>query len=190
VPGLALAVAGDGPLRAELERRAARRGLPAAGGRPAPGQAWGDVAVRFLGSFARVPDLLRCADVLAQPSAFEGLPLAVLEGMAAGLPVVVTDTVGTNETVEHERSGLVVPPDDPPAMARALVRLLRDPEQAAEYGVAARRRAERHFSAPDMARRTLVVYRRVLATTGAAREAAGASTGAVPGYRSVAAGGG
>jgi glycosyltransferase involved in cell wall biosynthesis len=192
VPDLALAVAGDGPLRGRLERRAARLGLLAAGPRrtegrgggeaggragwPDRGRAWGPATVRFLGSYPRVPDLLRCADVLAQPSAFEGHPLSVLEGMAAGLPALVTDTVGTNETVVHERSGLVVPPDDPPALAAALVRLLRDKPHAARLGAAARRRAARHFSALAMARRTLAVYAGVLAAVpGAAARAGGAS---------------
>ncbi|MGH2355680.1 MAG: glycosyltransferase family 4 protein, partial [Chloroflexota bacterium] len=103
--GLTLVLAGDGPLRENLVHQVARLGL--------------EEMVRFLGSFTRVPELLSCADVFAQPSEFEGLPLAVLEGMAAGLPAVVTDTIGTNETVVHGQSGLVVPPDDPAALAGA-----------------------------------------------------------------------
>ena len=89
-PRLVAVLAGDGPLREALEGQAV--GLGIAG------------RVRFLGPFRRVPDLLRCADALAQPSAFEGLPLAVLEGMAAALPVVVTDVVGCNETVVQKRA--------------------------------------------------------------------------------------
>jgi glycosyltransferase involved in cell wall biosynthesis len=148
VPRICLALAGDGPLRPKLEARAARLGL--------------GEEVRFLGSCRDVPALLACADVLAQPSAFEGHPLAVLEGMIAGVPVVVTDTVGSNETVEHGRSGLVVPHGDPAALADALVRLLLDGDYAARLGGAARIRAEREFTAGTMTRRTAAVYRHVL----------------------------
>ncbi|MDQ3699322.1 MAG: glycosyltransferase family 4 protein, partial [Chloroflexota bacterium] len=155
VPDLVLAIAGDGPLRPELEARAARLGLTGAPG--------GQHGVRFLGRYPRVPELLRCVDALVQPSAFEGLPLAVLEGMAAGLPVVVTDTIGTNETVEDERSGLVVPPNSPTALAGAIVRLVRERGLAQRLGAAARRRAQRYFSATMMAGQTQAIYERVLA---------------------------
>jgi glycosyltransferase involved in cell wall biosynthesis len=148
VPEIALVLAGDGPLRGELEARVARLGL--------------QDAVRFRGRCRDVPTLLGSADVLAQPSAFEGHPLAVLEGMTAGLPAVVTDTIGTNETVEHERSGLVVPPDDPAALAGALARLLLDRDFAARLGAAARARAGREFTAKVMAWRTSAIYQHVL----------------------------
>jgi glycosyltransferase involved in cell wall biosynthesis len=148
VPEIGLILAGDGPLRDELEARVARLGL--------------QDAVRFHGRCRDVPALLASADALAQPSAFDGHPLAVLEGMAAGLPAVVTDTIGTNETVEHERSGFVVPPGDPAAFANALVRLLLDRSLAARFGAAARARAGREFTARAMARRTSGVYQGVL----------------------------
>jgi glycosyltransferase involved in cell wall biosynthesis len=160
-PRLVVALAGDGPLplRRKREAQAARLGIA---GR-----------VRFLGPFRPIPDLLRCADALAQPSAFEGLPLAVLEAMATSLPVVVTDVVGSNETVVPEESGLVVPPNDPSALAEALVRVLQDPQLAGRIGAGARRRAEREFAAPAMARRTLAVYGEALAgPAGAPRPAA------------------
>ena len=140
-----LALAGDGPLRDELAHRAAQLGIAG--------------AVRFLGRHADVPQLLGCADVLVQPSRFEGLPLTVLEAMAAALPVVVTDVIGCNETVVHGESGLIVPPEDPSALAGALLEVLGDPPRAARLGAAARLRAEREFAAPVMARRTLAVYR-------------------------------
>jgi glycosyltransferase involved in cell wall biosynthesis len=158
VPDLTLVLAGDGPLRDELEARAGALGLLAAGS--SPGR-----AVRFLGHYGDVPGLLSCADLLAQPSAFEGHPLAVLEAMAAGLPAVVTDTIGSNETVEHERSGLVIPPDDPAALAAALARLALDRRLARRMGVAARRHSARQFSAQTMVQRTLRVYERALIST-------------------------
>ncbi len=154
VPNLMLALAGDGPLREALEDQAKQLGIAG--------------AVRFLGHWSRVPELLACADVLAQPSVFEGLPLAVLEGMASCLPVIVTDTTGNRETVVHQESGLIVPPDDAEALAAALVRVLDDGALAARLGQEARRRAENEFSAQVMARRTHSVYRRVLAAARAA----------------------
>jgi glycosyltransferase involved in cell wall biosynthesis len=144
LPRLTVALAGDGPLAAELQARATRLGL-------------GDAAL-FLGRYRHVPELLSCTDVLVQPSIFEGLPLAVLEGMAAALPVVVTDVVGNREAVVSGESGLVVPPDDPLALARALLRLVLDPHLAARLGMQARQRAAREFTAPVMARRTQAVY--------------------------------
>ena len=144
-PRLVLALAGDGPLRDDLVRQAARLGIAD--------------AVLFLGRCPHVLQLLTCADVVVQPSRFEGLPLAVLEAMAAARPVVVTDVIGCNETVVHGQSGLVAPPEDPAALAAALLVVLEDPHAAVRLGQAARQRAEREFAAPVMARRTVAVYR-------------------------------
>jgi glycosyltransferase involved in cell wall biosynthesis len=143
-PRLTLALAGEGPLRETLRAQAARLGVAG--------------AVRFLGRYGPVARLLSAADVLVQPSLFEGLPLSVLEGMACALPVVVADVVGGNETVVQGESGLVVPPDDPPALAETLLRVVGDEALAARLGANARRRAEREFDAPVMAQRTLSVY--------------------------------
>jgi len=147
-PRLVVALVGNGPLRDALAAQAARLGIAD--------------AVLFLGHCGHVADLLRCADVLVQPSEFEGLPLAVIEGMAAALPAVVTDVVGCNETVVHEESGIVVPPNSPTALADALLRIVQQPELAGRLGAAARRRAELEFAAPVMARRTLAVYAEAL----------------------------
>jgi glycosyltransferase involved in cell wall biosynthesis len=144
-PRLVLALAGNGPRRDHLARQAAKLGIAN--------------AVRFLGHHQDVPTLLGCTDVLAQPSRFEGLPLTVLEAMAAALPIVVADVIGCNETVVHGESGLIVPPEDPSALAEALLQLLGDQPYATRLGTAARLRAEREFAAPVMARRTLAVYR-------------------------------
>jgi glycosyltransferase involved in cell wall biosynthesis len=78
--------------------------------------------------------------------------------MACALPVVVADVVGCNETVVPGESGLVVPPDDPPALAETMLRVVGDEALAARLGANARRRAEREFDAPVMAQRTLSVY--------------------------------
>lgn len=143
-----LALAGDGPLRPQLEQLAHRLGIAS--------------EVCFLGRYGRVPELLRCADALVQPSEFEGLPLTVLEGMASALPVIVTDVVGNNEAVIAGECGLVVPPGDAGALAQAIEQVLGDPALAARLGARARRRVEREFTAARMAQRTEQVYQTVL----------------------------
>jgi glycosyltransferase involved in cell wall biosynthesis len=125
--------------------------------RQADGLGLGD-RVRFLGRRDDVPALLAAADVLVLPSSIEGLPLVVLEAMAAGVPVVATSVGGTPEAVVDGETGLLVPPGDVHALARALGELLGDPEQARRLGEAGRRRAREHFGADAAARRILGLY--------------------------------
>jgi glycosyltransferase involved in cell wall biosynthesis len=167
VPGATFVVAGEGSQRGALERRIAERGV-------------GD-RLRLLGSRRDVADLLAAADVFVLPSLFEGLPLSVLEAMAAGTPVVATAIGGTDEAVVHGETGLLVPPADPPALAAAVQRLLSDADLARRLTSAARERVERSFSPAAMARRVEQVYERVLRgrgrrgrsdTTGVGRDAA------------------
>ncbi|MEV4054810.1 glycosyltransferase [Amycolatopsis sp. NPDC049688] len=121
-------LAGDGSLRAELERR---------------GEAMGR-RIEFLGTREDVPDLLAAADVTVLTSDWEGLPLAVLESLAAGRPVVATD-VGGIAGVLAGGGGLVVPPGDPAATAAALNTVLFD--EAARESLAAQglRAVERDY---------------------------------------------
>jgi glycosyltransferase involved in cell wall biosynthesis len=122
---LVLLVAGDGPLAEEVA------------GHAGP-------AVRALG-FRRDPErLLAAADILVMPSEREGLSLAVLEAMAAGLAPVVSDGPGNPEAVGD--AGVVVPVGDVAALASALERLAGDPEERTRLGAAARARAEAEFS--------------------------------------------
>ena len=103
-------------------------------------------------------EILPGADLLLQTSAREGLPNAVLEGMAAGLPVVATDAGGTREAVEDRRTGIVVPVGDRAAMERAIRELLDPAGPAAHYGRAGRERAEGCFSIEAMVRRSERLY--------------------------------
>jgi glycosyltransferase involved in cell wall biosynthesis len=143
IPGAQLVVLGEGPERAELEQLA--REL--------------DVAVYLPG---RVPDVaawLRRADVLVHPVRWEGFGLALLEAMLASLPVVATNVSSIPEIVVDGETGLLVPPDDPAALARAITRVLDDPR---DYGVRGRERAHTDFSVARMTDRTLAVYERAL----------------------------
>ena len=104
-----LTVVGDGPLEEPLRRRACRADL--------------DGAVYFTGRVGDVESWLRRSDVTLRPSYTEGLPLAVLESLACGVPVVCTNVPGTLEVVRHGSNGLVVPIGDADGLATALVRL-------------------------------------------------------------------
>jgi glycosyltransferase involved in cell wall biosynthesis len=103
--------------------------------------------VRFLGIRSDVPRLLAAADVSTLASDWEGLPIAILESMAAGLPIVSTAVDGVAELV-REGEGILVPPGQPTALASALAQLLFDPEarsaagRAAQSGVARRNAPE------------------------------------------------
>jgi glycosyltransferase involved in cell wall biosynthesis len=157
-PEAVLLVVGDGRHGPALRRRAARLGIQ-------PWTVWP----------GPIPDAVRClpaVDVYASASRREGLPLGVLEAMACGLPVVATRVTGHVDLVDEGRSGLLCPPDDPPAMAEALVQLLADPARARALGEAGRRRAEESFGAARMAAETARVYREAAAFPG--RGAAGA----------------
>ena len=126
-------IVGDGPLRVALEGHAATIG-PA--GR-----------IRFTGTVADVRPLLAAMDVFVLPSWAEGMSNALLEAMAAGRPVVATAVGGNTEVVSDGRTGVLVPPGDPGAIARAVGDLLRDPDRAMRLGAAARDDVMRRFGA-------------------------------------------
>jgi glycosyltransferase involved in cell wall biosynthesis len=128
-----LVVAGDGPLRAELDREASLSGVP--------------IAVLGRLPAADVPRFLAAVDVLAVPSYDEGLPRVVLEAMAMGIPVVASSVGGIPEAIEHEKTGLLIPPSNPTALAKALARVLDDPALASRLGAAGRERVLAEFDA-------------------------------------------
>ncbi|MEX2195997.1 MAG: glycosyltransferase [Thermoleophilaceae bacterium] len=101
---------------------------------------------------------LAAFDAFVLPSLWEGLPIAVLEAMAAGLPVVSTTVNGIPEAVEHEESGLLVPPSDPPALADAIERVAADADLRARMGEAGRRRYEERFTLERMIDRFEELY--------------------------------
>lgn len=143
-PDLIVVVAGEGHLRGVLAAHAEHLGVAH--------------AVRLVGHRSDARLLLDAADVFVLPSRHEGMPLAALEAMDAGLPVVGTRVIGTSEAVEEGVSGLLVAPQDPDALAAALGALLADPEVGRRMGAAGRLRYEQRFTAGRMARRTAAVY--------------------------------
>ncbi len=147
-PRLRVLCAGDGSLRDALPAHAAALGL-------------GDT-VRFLGAVDDVAELLAAADAFLMPSHHEGLGVAALEAMAAGLPVVASRVGGLPEAVIDGETGLLVPPGEAAALAHAIARLVADPAQARAFGAAGRARVEACFSMTAMAEGTLAVYRAVV----------------------------
>lgn len=102
--------------------------------------------LQWLGRRTDVPDILAASDIALSCSHQEGFSNSVLEAMAAGLPLVVTDVGGNPEAVEHRRSGIVVPPQDPHSLGEALATLVRDPELRRRMGSEARQRIDSTFS--------------------------------------------
>lgn len=139
-------IIGTGPLEASLRARAA-----------------GNPRVVLLGSVPQKTLLLHlaAADVyaLASTSRAESFGIATVEAQAMGLPAVVTDVgTGTTEALDPGRSGLVVPPNDPQALVRALRLILDDPDLRARWGAAARARAVRRHAADRMVERIREIY--------------------------------
>jgi len=143
-----LVIVGDGPERERVEHEVKMRSL----GR-----------LRLLGERDDVPDLLSDADVFVLASRSEGLPLSVVEAMAAGLPVVASDVGGLHELVRNGETGVLVPPGDPAALADALRPLLVDRELRRRLGSAGRERAKALFDLSGFRRAHLELYRRKLA---------------------------
>ena len=114
--------------------------------------------VTFAGACNDVPRALAALDAFALSSRSEGMSNAILEAMAAGLPVVATDVGGNPECVVHGHTGFIVPPGDDGRMAESLGLLLREPETARAMGEAGRERAAEHFDVDVMVRRTVELY--------------------------------
>jgi glycosyltransferase involved in cell wall biosynthesis len=137
-PDVRFAIAGEGELRPDLERLAAESGLK---------------RLELPGSVQDVPAFLAGLDVAVLSSRAEGMSNAVLEYMAAGRAVVATAVGGNTQLIEDGVHGLLVPPGDPAALARAVERLLADAGLAARLAGAARRRARERYSRQAMVRR-------------------------------------
>jgi glycosyltransferase involved in cell wall biosynthesis len=135
-PALRVEIAGSGPQREALEQRAAALGIA---GR-----------IKFLGWVDNLSSVLPRWDIFVLPSLEEGFPIAALEAMATGLPVVASAVGGVPELVVDGETGWLVPPGDVARLAARLQPLLRDPEQRRSMGAAAAARVRDHFSLAQM----------------------------------------
>jgi starch synthase (maltosyl-transferring) len=148
-PDWSLAIVGDGPDRGALASAVEQQPSLRA-------------AVRFLGQRNDVPALLKAADVIVLPSRWEGMPNIILEAMAAARPVVATAVEGSVELVRAGETGWLVPPDDAPALAGAVLESAADPECNQRFGRAGRAFVERSFSLDAMTLRYEQLWARVL----------------------------
>jgi glycosyltransferase involved in cell wall biosynthesis len=143
-PATGLLLAGGGPLDAELRQLAAELGIEA--------------NVRFLGRRSDIPDLLRASDLSVLPSEAEGLPLSILEAMAARCCIVATSVGAIPDVLESGRCGVLVPPGDSARLASAVIELLQAPDLRAQLVGRAWERAERDYSIAATVRAYELLY--------------------------------
>ena len=149
VPGLHLAVLGDGELRGQLEARARELGI--------------SDRTHFLGWWADTPGALADLDVVALSSRNEGTPVTLIEALAAARPVVATDVGGVRHVVQPEETGWLCPAGDPAALAALLERaVFSDRETAARLGEEGRRRAGARFGKDRMLAEYFSIYEELL----------------------------
>lgn len=147
-PDTALLLVGDGPLRQTLERQAKTLKI--------------DRQVIFLGDSAEVKDLLAALDLFVHPSLFEGMPNAVMEAMAAGLPVIAARVDGVADLLDDGQSGWLVNPGNPTELAGRIIFALKNEALWPTIGQAAARRIAADFSPPKMVNAYHAVYQDML----------------------------
>jgi glycosyltransferase involved in cell wall biosynthesis len=144
IDDLVVLIAGEGRLREKLLGQAMDLGV--------------ENQVRFLGNRRDVPEIQRALDIFVQPSLWEGMPLALLKAMGAGLPVVATRVSGCMDAVIDGDNGRLVEPGDAEALARVILDLYRHPEARRRLGEAARRTVADRFSSETMLKRLEELY--------------------------------
>jgi L-malate glycosyltransferase len=151
-PQIRFLLVGDGARRVDFERQVAERGLRA--------------NFSFLGRREDVPRILACCDIAVLPSKAEGLPNAVLEYLAAGLPTAASQVGGNSEIIQDGVTGLLVPPQNSAALGAALLQLLHDPDAAIAMGTRAREFVAANFSFERMIEKTDQLYSELLRSRG------------------------
>jgi glycosyltransferase involved in cell wall biosynthesis len=148
-PSAHLLIVGDGPLRAEIEAQRDALGL--------------SQRVTLAGWRRDMPELYAASDLFVLTTwGWEGLPLTILEAMAAGKPVVATRAGGIPEIVVEGETGLLVEPRNPAALAQALARMVAEPVLRRQAGSAGQQRVATHFALPVMVENTTRIYQHVL----------------------------
>lgn len=158
VPQARLIIVGSGPLQTQLERLAAALGTAE--------------SVEFAGMQRDVVTQLHRAALAVLPSRIEGMPNALLEAMGCGLACVATRVSGSEDLLQQGMNGLLVEPEDYPALAQALLVLMRDPALAQKYGHLARLTVEQHYSQEHIAAQYIELYESLVMKAGAALKSA------------------
>ena len=144
-PFIRILIIGDGPLQKELMGEAQARGL--------------HEQINFIGYRNDVYRILAASNALVQPSVFEGFGLASAEAMACGLPVISTNLPSIAEVVRHEKTGLLVPPGDSHALAKAMATFVDNPALAAICGANGKQRVEKMFSSQVIVQQYEALYK-------------------------------
>jgi glycosyltransferase involved in cell wall biosynthesis len=147
-PNARLFFVGDGPLHDVLCQQVSESDL--------------QENVRFLGVRKDIPELLACFDLFVMSSVSEGLPMALLEAMAAGIPIVSTGVGEIPKVIHHGVSGMLVPPDGAAALSQAIRLLLEDRKLASNLAYAAAARVAGFYSSEKMAEQYLKLYQQIL----------------------------
>lgn len=147
-PRAVAGICGAGPLHDQLREQIQKLGL--------------QEQVKLLGQWDAIPELLAASDVFVLPSRWEGLPMALLEGMMAGLPVIATRVEGVDEVVQPGIHGLLVPLESPAELAQAILQLLGLPQDRQRMGRAARERVLSSYTTDRMCEAYLQVIRKGL----------------------------
>jgi glycosyltransferase involved in cell wall biosynthesis len=150
--GVSLRIAGEGPERPRLEAAIQRLNLESS------------VELRGWLDHEDVPDFLNELDVFVMPSTWEGFGVAAAEASATGLPVVATNVYGIPDVVRDGETGLLTPPKDPGALAKAIGRLVEDGRLRAKLGETGRAYVTRHYDWTENAQQMASIYERLLAT--------------------------
>jgi glycosyltransferase involved in cell wall biosynthesis len=154
-PGAVLLLVGRGSLQAETEALAATLGL--------------ESRVRFVGTREDVPEFMTVGDGYVMSSAWEGMPMVLLEAAAASLPIVATRVGGNQEVIRDGATGFLVPPGDDGALGAAMLRLMALPEtERRAMGARGRDHVRQHYGLGRVVDRYEAVYREVLRRKGAA----------------------
>lgn len=147
-PDITLLIAGQGESESELKNEAKELGV--------------DKNIRFIGPRMDMPEILKILDLYVLPSIFEGLPMVLLEAMAAGCPIVATDVGGNSMAVIDGKTGVLVETKRPQLLADAIIRLLNDPELRDEYAKNAYERFKAEFTVATMTTRYENLYSEAL----------------------------
>ena len=137
---------GDGPMLGKLKKRCEEYGI--------------DKQVIFTGVRTDIPQFLALMDIFVLPSLTEGMPMALLEAMAAGRPIIATNVGDIPRAIDHEKSGTLIAPNRPDQLREAILTYIRQPEKAQRHAQGAREKVMLEFSSRSMAQRYVELYTR------------------------------